>query len=267
MVNLNKLDVSLTKHGAHKLALLLLKYDKDRILDRLWDKEPGINIDLAQAKKNLSASPRGVVPHIWNDVRALGHRSINALVLIGIVFSHHDLMRAMARGRTGPYRGTVKRGDVLDEKAYTNFAHTVHELGFSPRHTTEYVRYNLEPMFSIAGLGPLALDLLKLKLKTAGWDGLTDPIAEMVSHRFPESLAISPVQFRNWLRLGAAEGSAGDAKDAAFFSGADEVPTKPFEFRPGHKPRKTSPVALPPGDSGSREATVPEHVKPRFRSM
>ena len=61
MLDLGRLSVSLTKHGAHKLALLLAKYDKDDILNRLWDEEPGINIETAQAKKNLSVNSSGVV--------------------------------------------------------------------------------------------------------------------------------------------------------------------------------------------------------------
>lgn len=73
-LKLKRLNVSLTKHGAHKVALLLHKYGKDEALGRTRGKEPGIKIDLAQARKNLSVGPRGRVPEVWNRVRALGGR-------------------------------------------------------------------------------------------------------------------------------------------------------------------------------------------------
>lgn len=69
MTELTRLNVSLTKHGAHKIALLLAKYDKDEVLKHLSGTDPGINIESAQAKKNLSASAAGKVPEVWNKAR------------------------------------------------------------------------------------------------------------------------------------------------------------------------------------------------------
>lgn len=54
MVDLKKLSVSFTKHGAHKLALLLRKHGKDDLLSNVSGVESDVNIDLAQAEKNLS---------------------------------------------------------------------------------------------------------------------------------------------------------------------------------------------------------------------
>lgn len=142
MLDTSRLSVSLTKHGAHKLALLLAKYDKDDILNRLWDVEPGVNIETAQAKKNLSVNSAGVVPEVWNKARILGSEAIEALVFIGIIFSHHQLIDAMRKGRSSPFRGTIERSKVVAGKAYTNFAHTIEELGYSVSHTPDRVAYN-----------------------------------------------------------------------------------------------------------------------------
>ncbi len=59
MTDLNKLTVSLTKHGAHKIAALLKNYDADKILKHLTDRELGIKINSSQAKKNLSTNRAG----------------------------------------------------------------------------------------------------------------------------------------------------------------------------------------------------------------
>jgi len=123
-LNLQKLHVSLTKHGAHKIALLLRDEAPDQVLDHVGGSHAGVNIDRGQAEKNLSAT-KGRVPALWNTVRNLGQEAINGLVLIAIIFSHHELIRAMAEGHTGSFRGVVVRGRVIDGKAYTNFAHTL----------------------------------------------------------------------------------------------------------------------------------------------
>jgi hypothetical protein len=243
-MDLSKLKVSNTKHGAHKLAILLRKFPAEEVLDHVYDTALGIDINDVQVKKHLSVDSRGKAPALWNTARTLGDEAIDALVLVAIIFSHHEHIRAMAAGRSGPFRGTVIRGDILKlTKAYTNFAGTLDVLGFSPLHTQNEVQYDLRPMFAIDGLGPLALDLLKRKLRTAGWNETSDAIDEMVAHRFHDSLAISESQFRSWLTAGTARSTLGDPKDEAFFTGADEAPTRDFEFRAGHTPRKTGTVS------------------------
>ena len=116
MTNLAKLKVSLTKHGAHKIAVLLKKFDKDAIMSNLWGEVPGVNIDAGQARKILSVGKDGTVPEVWNVVRPLGERHINALVFVGIVFSHKTLIDAMREGSTGYCIGSVSNGDILKGK-------------------------------------------------------------------------------------------------------------------------------------------------------
>lgn len=81
MTDLRKLTVSLTKHGAHKVATLLKKYPKDQVLRNLRGTEPGVSIDLAQARKTLSASSSGVVPEVWATAQRQGSEAVDALAV------------------------------------------------------------------------------------------------------------------------------------------------------------------------------------------
>lgn len=245
MTDLMKLNVSLTKHGAHKIAILLRKYDKDEILQHLENSVPGVNIELAQAKKNLSASKRGeVVPNLWNEARQKGSETIDALVLISIILSHHELINAV-RNSTNRYRfaGTVKREQLQNDKAYTNLAHTIEELGYSTEHSKDHVRYDFHRLFQIPGLHTLFEKLLRLKLVTAGWDESNSIIEESIRLRLHEVFSLSKKQFGAWLVTGSLtpekQGTA-ETEDSEFFSEADDdQPAGKFEFRSGHNAKKT----------------------------
>jgi hypothetical protein len=192
MLNVSKLSVSLTKHGAHKLSLLLRKYDKDNLLNHLEGVEPGINIEAAQARANLSVGPTGVVPEVWNKARTAGTEAIDGLTLLAIIFSHRDLIRAMREGRNQAFRGIVRRGQVLDGKAVTNFAHTLEELGYSVDHTPDHISFNLARLFEIPGLHKLAFELLQLKMRPAGWLPREPLVDALVAAKLNEVLAITP---------------------------------------------------------------------------
>jgi len=244
MTDLTKLDVSLTKHGAHKIAILLRKYDKDDILNHLEGSEPGVNIELAQAKKNLSASRQGVVPDLWNDARQRGSETIDALVLTAIILSHHQIIDAI-KNSTARYRfaGTVRRGHSLDGKSYTNLAHIIEELGYSTEHSADHVRYDFYKLFQIPGLHTLFEKLLRLKLVAARWDESNSIIEESTRLGLHEVFALSKKQFGAWLVTGSLTPEAlgpVDIEDPEFFSEADDDrPAGKFEFRAGHNARKT----------------------------
>src|SRR6185503_5774547 len=95
MTDLRELNVSLTKHGAHKISTLLMKYDKDDVLNHLSGAEAGINIELAQARKTLAVDRNGNVPTFWRRAQRRGSETLHALVLLAIIFSHHQLIAAM----------------------------------------------------------------------------------------------------------------------------------------------------------------------------
>lgn len=241
-------DVSLTKHGAHKIAILLEKYSADEIQEHLSGSIPRVNIDPAQARGNLSVQEDGVVPNVWNDVRNLGVEAIRGLVLIAIIFSHRDLIQAMRTSTGFTFRGKIVRGQHLDGKAYTNFAHTIDKLGFAAGpHPSTYVEYDLEPLFAVAGLNTFALELLGLKLKAANWSGTNGLIEELVRSDFHEVFSITKERFRNWLVAGSLMDGGGNLPEDGliFFAAASDTPAQTgFAFTSGHRPRKTGKIGI-----------------------
>lgn len=244
MTALSSLTVSLTKHGAHKIALLLSKYDKDDVLNHLRGTDAGINIESAQAHKNLSVRS-GKVPEVWNEARIRGKDTINALVFIAIIFSHYRLISAMkARAGPLPLKGTIRRGKVIDEKAFTNFACIVEELGFSTEHSTDHVSYDLTKLFQIDGLSRLVLEIFDLKLTAAGWDKKNSLIEEVLKNEFHKVFSVSAERFIDWLSSSALL-SEELKEDAEFFLGTeDSTGTGSFKFIAGHRKKKTGKVTV-----------------------
>ncbi len=165
MTDLKRLRVSLTKHGAHKMAALLMRYPADEILRHLEGSVPGINIERAQAKKNLSVGPGNSVPQIWVQAKSLGKDAVNALTLLAIIFSHEKLITAMAQGSSGSHRGKITRGNELKGKDFTNFSHIFQQLGYGKETDQNSVEYDLTRLFRIKGLSVLAKKLFELKLE------------------------------------------------------------------------------------------------------
>lgn len=260
MTDLTKLRVSLTKHGAHKLATLLRIYNKDEVLKHLWGTARGSRIEEVQARVNLSARQRGkdvAVPALWNEVRSLGDPAIDAAVLLAIIFSHHQLMEALQTGAIGDTAtGIVTRDEVISDKAFTNFAHVIEELGYSVEHKKEFISYDFTRMFAIKGLNVVAAELLKLKLTEARWSGKGSFVDELVTHGFHRALAVSADYFRNWLGKGAQTVPPVVIDEDGFFSGSDgvdaEVLPGAFVFVPGHKGRKTGTVPIAPRSAVGR---------------
>lgn len=254
MTDLRKLNVSLTKHGAHKIAALLKKYDKDEVLNHLSNSVPGINIEAAQARKTLSVTGRDKVPELWREAQLRGSETIDALVLLAITFSHHRLIDAM-KGGAGkrPFSGTVKRGKHIDGKAYTNFACVVEELGYSTEHSKTHVNYDLHRLFQIKGFNSLVAQLLALKLESAGWEAQNELIDEVVGLGLHQVFATSKSQFRNWFTTGLIKSEFEEtSEDSSFFFDADDRPSYlPFVFRPGHNQKKTGSVKIVPSNDES----------------
>jgi hypothetical protein len=261
MTRLGRLTVSLTKHGAHKIALLLQKYDANSILQHLEGSEPGVNIELAQAKKNLSISADGNIPEVWNKARALGPDVINALVLVSIIFSHVHLIDMVRRAdnRNG-FSGTIRRERMQNEKAFTNFAHTFDELGYSVEHTSDHVRYDFRKFFDITGLNMLVEELLTLKLIDAQWDQKNSLVEEAIKLNFHEVFSLTAAEFKKWL-----EGEGRDVvkakanlKDAQYFFAADDATsTEKFQFKAGHNQKKIG--EIPKDISPERRFVILKH--------
>lgn len=247
MTDLRKLSVSLTKHGAHKLATLLRVYDSTQVLEHLSGSVEGVNIELAQAKKNLSADESGIVPKLWDKARSEGEQVLDALVLLAIIGSHHEIIRALQEGRgTAHGNGVIQRGKILEGKAFTNVAHIIEQLGYATEHQTNFVAYDFSRLFSIPKLNTLAHELLFLKMRTARWTGTEGQLADaLIEVGFHDALSASETFFRKWLSLGeeAALALPPPVEDLDFFTeNEDDVTLSDFVFVPGHTPKKTGTV-------------------------
>lgn len=206
MTDLKKLDVSLTKHGSHKIGILLRKYDKDEVLKHLRNSEPGVNIELAQARKNLSVNRKEVVPDLWNRARENGKEAIDALVFISIILSHHELIEVMQNStdRYG-FSGTITRNQFQNEKAYTNLAGIIDELEYSTEYSKgkDYIRYDFKKLFRIQGLHVLVEKLIRLKLATAEWNENNTIIEESINLKLHQVFCLTKEQFGAWLTVGS----------------------------------------------------------------
>jgi len=243
MTDLARLRVSLTKHNAHKVARLLREYPAAEVMGRLGE----VQAEAAQARKNLSALKGDILPPVWAKAKALGDDAIDALVLIGIIFSHHELISAMKNAslRQG-YSGRIRRNTQLSGKEYTNFVRIIDQLEYATKLDNLGVTFNLKKMFEIPGLGPLAGELLTLKLIAAGWDKSNSVSEESVRLEFQNIFGVTAMELSAWLDAGAQPTSAGStlsAKDEEFFQdGTEGGNANPFVFTPGHTERNVEPV-------------------------
>jgi hypothetical protein len=243
MTDLSRLKVSLTKHNAHKVARLLNEYDAADVFKKLGE----IRADPAQARKNLSTLPNDALPSVWSKVKLLGEEAIDALVLIAIIFSHHELIEAMqGASRRKGFSGRIDRGKQLQGKAYTNYVQIIDSLGYATRREYEGVTFNLKGIFEIPGLAPLVSELLGLKLVEADWDRANTVPQEATRLRFHRVFGVTATELRDWLSSAAQPASAGSPmlpKDEEFFQEETEgTGPKKFKFKPGHVDRDVDPL-------------------------
>ncbi|MCX6249461.1 MAG: hypothetical protein NTX61_01795 [Bacteroidetes bacterium] len=195
--NLNKLKVSLTKHGAHKIADLLLHFDKDDILNHLDGDYMDINIDAAQTRAILSLNAKGNAPDLWNEIKKYGLEDIFDLVFIAIVFSHVDFINALKKGISDGC--IIRRGDVIAGKVYTNFAHIVDQFGFVIEHSSDYFTFDISRIFYKYYIPELVTKLLNIKLTEAGWDKQNSLVDECIRLDLNHVFGLEPNEFREWL--------------------------------------------------------------------
>lgn len=243
MTDLSLLKVSLTKHNAHKISRLLKKYSAEMVLGRLHE----VHAEVAQAHKNLSVTG-GKIPVVWAKAKRLGDEAIDALVLVGIIFSHADLIATMLEASDrSPGRGRIERDVHLSGKAYTNFSRIIDQLGFATRLEYAATTFDMRSMLKITGLGPLVAELLGHKLKAARWNGRGTVADEAVLQNFHKIFGASATNFKKWL-VGDVEPSVANLpllpKDEEFFqAAADREELQPFKFRAGHTKRSIENIA------------------------
>ncbi len=200
------LKVSLTKNGYFKVAEIIKKHPRNEILDNIEGVYDGINIESAQVRGMLSYDDAThEFPAVWDEVRTLGDKAIEALVFISIIYSHHIFIEAFSNSKLSEMRGCLKR-DELGNKNYTNLVFPLSQQGMCllERGASE-TYYNVLPLFRLE-IGPLVKKVIGYKLRKTGWKEpaqddyfLRNFYEQCAYFRFHDVLGISMEQFHQWL--------------------------------------------------------------------
>lgn len=228
--DLNKLRVSLTKHGAHKVAYLVHHFPRNEVLKHTNGDYSGITIDYAQACKILSANQKGLPPELWDQLRNYGQEDIFDIVFIANVFSHADLIRTMTDAIDDNCR--VNRGAVIDGKAYTNFAHTIDQFGYSIEHTPDFISFDISRIFYKFYLTKFVAEILSIKLIDAGWDKANSLEEECLRLGLNKAFGLSDEDFKTWL-----QGVSILPDEKLLKSKAQRSFKQGIKFRQGHRSR------------------------------
>lgn len=245
--NLNKLKVSLTKHGAHKIAYVIENFNNNEILNHLDGDFKNIIIDPAQAKNILSVNRNGDVPELWNQIKIYGREDIFDLVFIANIFSHKQLILTMIRAIEN--NCIVNKGDVINGKSYTNFAHTIEQLGYSIEHTPNYISFDISRIFYKYYLNQFITQILKLKLVDAGWDGNNTIVDEAIKLNLHKVFGLNRQEFKAWLNESKEinDSSLAKVKAVRYFESG-------FKFSSGHNAKYEGDVAI--RTTGSHTASL-----------
>jgi hypothetical protein len=242
MLDLNRLDVSLTKHGAHKIAQLILNYPIKDVLQHLDDADLGIHIDEAQTRKNLSISKTGSIPHYWESIKAEGKHHVNACVLFAIIFSHQRLIKTMQLSKNRFGIGIVKRGEFLGGKEYTNLACIFRELGFSKNQNALSFEYDFSEVFGDDQLAKHVHMILNDKLVFAGLSKSDDFVDVCLHNKLNLVFGLNQQEFDVWIEKAELIPSGGDEGLNPDLD--EEGETAKFTFIPGHLNRRIDDLKL-----------------------
>lgn len=248
MIYLNNIPrksrTSLTKHGAHKVAILIEQFGAAGVLKNLHGSVPGVNIDYNQAAKNLGAY-NGRVPDLWDTARTIDRAAINSLVLMAIALSHSELIELMRQSKKiGDGRGLVLKGDY-DTKSFTNFKNNFIELGFSEKSSAESFSYDFSKMFR-PELSSLARELIGIKL-TAANKPVNDLRVMIQGENIHDIFGVDREFFESWLfslQTSLIDVSEDVAEDLDFMLNDSDTASRKLNFTPGHKPKKTGLVSV-----------------------
>lgn len=203
---LDALKVSLTKNGYFKVAEVIKKHPRDEILDNIDGVYEGINLDTPQIKGMLSYDDAAKnFPEVWDEVRSLGDKAIEALVFISIIYSHQIFIEAFSRSKLSEMRGCLKR-EELGSKNYTNVVYPMSQLGMCPlKRGASETYYDVSPLFLLE-IGPLVKKVIGYKLRKTGWSPPAsddyfsrDFYEQCAYYGFHDVLGISMEQFKQWL--------------------------------------------------------------------
>lgn len=203
MIDLNELDVSLTKHGAYKIHRIMREFSPEHVLAHLDDDELEIHIDSAQAAKNLSITRTGQVPPYWHKAKELGDVELRSLILLSICHSHHSLLETLIASKPRLGNGLILRDHIIFDKAYTNLSDNFFELGFRVSKNDNGFEYDFGTIFELKGFPELFRSMIKDKLAVCGLvAGATDAqvVDAALSVALNQVVGLTPLEYRTWLK-------------------------------------------------------------------
>lgn len=236
MDRLSHLTVSLTKHGAHKIATLLSFYDIDDLLDHTTSSELRVDINRTMVAKIMSASDSGSIPGLWNTAKSLGPTIFRPLVALAIIFSHHSLIELFAKKHGS---GTIDRSELDGDKAFTNLRNNLSELGLIKSSALNSFEFNISNLVEEHRLGPLVFDLLKRKIELSTSDRHDELIKDIEELSLNNVFGTAPTELLDWFRGETHNEDKTDLETIDFFTTAPkESENRDFLFTPGHTTRK-----------------------------
>lgn len=237
MIDLNELDVSLTKHGAYKIYRIMRELGPERVLEHVDDDALEIHIDAAQAAKNISIGRTGKVPSYWNKAKGLGDAELRSLTLLSICHSHHSLIETLIASKPRLGNGLILRDHIIFDKAYTNLSDNFLELGFRFSKNDHGFEYDFGKIFELKGFPEIFLSMIMDKLAVCGLGaGATDAqvIDAALSVALNQVVGLTPLEYRTWLTQKVLEIEEGN--DPLEIN-EELSETDQLQFVPGHLQR------------------------------
>jgi len=217
----------------------------DDILAHVDDDALGIHIDAAQTAKNLSIGSANKIPAYWRKAEEFGDLALRSLVLLAICHSHHLLIETLSASKPRLGNGLVLRGQIIDEKAYTNLCDDFLELGFCLSKNDHGFEYDFGTIFELGKFPKLVVSMIRDKLAACGLDAnATDAqvIDAALTVELNQVIGLTPLEYRNWLTDGPLE--LEDAHDP-LTSDKQLSETDSLHFLAGHIPRSCENRSFP----------------------
>jgi len=238
-MSLERLNVSLTKHGAYKVAVLLKNYDIKNAISHLHDEELNIDIDEAQAKKNLNYFSSSHIPEYWDKIRL--RKDLNIYVLLSIIFSHHELLNAMKSSQNRYGRGIILRDEIVVGKVYTNLANNFEELGYIIEHNELLFEYDISYIFSKSFNVEYFRLIILDKFKNIGIPEI-DFEKTLIDNQINGVFGLNESEFLTWLYSGKVEVTRESHNEYWGINQSER--NTPFKFVPRHIDRRASPIRV-----------------------
>lgn len=206
---LEDLRVSLTKHGVLELINIIRR---GQLVDYLNGQyRPARSMDQPQIKAVLGIPTYdpAQLPTYWNEIER-SPEQIGMFCLVGIIFSHYELIQAFQNASSENMRGVLRRGQFDDVKVFTNIRGVLEASG-AVNHNAfnrDDVPYDFTVLFSSGEVGLLVKQLLKDRLIKIGWvetpvgnqrEYIRTFIEQCIFYNFHKVFSLTGSQFQSWI--------------------------------------------------------------------